>query len=88
MEKECGVKIIWPKFNGTEEDVPFKIRGSKSRCKDAIEMLRANLVSIMRSKFMSAYNYFFLFIIFFYMYAYICMIIMVSVSGVVIRMDV
>ena len=46
IENECGVKIFWPKFSGTEKHVIFTIKGLRLNCEHAREMLRANLVSI------------------------------------------
>ena len=46
IEKECGVKITWPKITETENHVIFNIKGPIFNCERAREMLRANLVSI------------------------------------------
>ena len=46
IEKECGVKITWPKFSGTEKHVVFNMKGLRSNCEHAKETLRASMVSI------------------------------------------
>ena len=46
IEKECSVKITWPKFSGREKHVIFDVKGLRSNCERAREMLRANLVNI------------------------------------------
>ena len=46
IEKNCGVKITWSEFNGTEQHVIFDIKGSISNCEQAREMIRENIVSI------------------------------------------
>ncbi|CAB4016348.1 vigilin isoform X1, partial [Paramuricea clavata] len=43
IEKECSVKISWPKFSGREKDVFFTMKGSRSNCERAKEMLKANM---------------------------------------------
>ena len=43
IEEKCGVKITWPKINGTEQNVIFHIKGLISNCEHAREMLRENL---------------------------------------------
>ena len=45
IEKECSVKITWPKFSGREKDVFFTMKGLGSNCERAKEMLKANMVS-------------------------------------------
>ncbi|CAB4008037.1 KH domain, partial [Paramuricea clavata] len=42
IEKNCGVKITWPKFSGSEKHVIFDIKGLRSNCERAREMLSAN----------------------------------------------
>ena len=44
IENQCGVKITWPKFSGTEKHVIFDIIGLRSNCDRAKEMLKTNLV--------------------------------------------
>jgi hypothetical protein len=46
IERECGVKITWPKFSGTEKHVIFDIIGLRQNCERAREMLRKNQVNI------------------------------------------
>ena len=46
IENKCGVKIFWPPFSGKEKHVIFTIKGLRFKCQQALEMLRANLVSI------------------------------------------
>jgi hypothetical protein len=46
IEDKCGVKITWQKFTGKEKHVIFDVKGLRSNCERAKEMLKANLVSI------------------------------------------
>ncbi|CAB4028188.1 vigilin isoform X1 [Paramuricea clavata] len=42
IERECGVKITWPKFSGTEKHVIVDIIGLRQNCERAREMLKTN----------------------------------------------